>query len=226
LGPSIGLVDAASFLAQYQTVIREEQYRFAAARPDPRILDCGANIGLTSIYWKRLYPHARIVAFEPDPDVFKVLSGNLDSLGFTDVTRLPNAVWSRVATLPFWAQGADAGRLLESTEQNLGQVRPVAAVRLRDYLNEATDLLKVDIEGAEVEVILDCSDRLDTVQNIVVEYHSFVDRPQRLDELLHAIISAGFRVHVLPDVVSSRPLVQKLDNYGMDLQLNVFGSRK
>jgi hypothetical protein len=49
------------------------------------------------------------------------------------------------------------------------------------------DMLKLDIEGAEVDVIVDCLDRLHNIHNVLVEYHSFRWHKQRIDELLHAV---------------------------------------
>ncbi len=49
----------------------------------------------------------------------------------------------------------------------------VGAVRLRDLLTEPVDLLKMDIEGAAVDVLMDCADRLLLIKRLVVEYQFF-----------------------------------------------------
>ncbi|MBK9174775.1 MAG: FkbM family methyltransferase, partial [Flavobacteriales bacterium] len=74
----------------------------------------------------------------------------------------------------------------------------VPSVKLRDVLisNGTVDLLKVDIEGAETEVLLDCGDALGGVQRLYVEYHSFRNRPQRLHELLALLAAQGFRYYL------------------------------
>jgi len=225
LGPTIGLVDSVSFLAQYRVIFAREKYRFTAKRPNPVFLDCGANIGLMSIYWKRAYPRARIIAFEPDPDVFEVLSWNVAHLGLSDIELVQKAVWTCADELPFWVEGADAGRLVQRGDDTTRATRAVQTARLRDYLDMEIDMLKLDIEGAEVEVILDCADRLNNVHNVLVEYHSFHSQKQRIDELLHALLVADFRLHVLPDTVSPQPFLSRLDNMGMDLQLDIFAYR-
>jgi FkbM family methyltransferase len=225
LGPTITLVDSVSFLAQYRVIFGREKYRFTAKRPNPVIVDCGANIGLMSIYWKRAYPRARIVAFEPDPDVFRVLSWNVAHLGLPDIELVQRAVWMCTDELPFWVEGADAGRLVHQSDDPPRPTRLVQTVRLRDYLATEIDMLKLDIEGAEVEVVLDCLDRLKNVHNVHVEYHSFHSQKQRIDELLHALLAADFRLHVLPDTVSPQPFFSRLDNMGMDLQLEIFAYR-
>jgi FkbM family methyltransferase len=161
----------------------QEQYSFSAKRRAPIILDCGANIGLTSIYWNRTYPHAHTTAFEPDPGVFDALAWNIKALGLDHVDPVQRAVWTGHTELGFWADGADGGRLLHPGT-GVDRFRPVKTVRLRDYLSGEIDLLKVDIEGAEVDVLLDCADRLNAVHHLLVEYHSFLDQRQRLADLL------------------------------------------
>jgi FkbM family methyltransferase len=225
LGTPVRLIDAASFLSAYQHIIRDEIYRFEAARPDPLILDGGANIGLAVLYWKRLYPAARITAFEPDPAAYEALAWNCARWGLAGVELHQQAVWRAEETLSFWSEGADGGRLPVGPE-NGGSRISVPAVRLRDYLGEPVDLLKLDIEGAEVDVLLDCAGALDTVAHLFVEYHSFIDHEQRLDDLLGVLRSAGFRLHIQPELVSPQPFVNHLDENGMDQRLNIFAYRR
>src|SRR5262245_55665784 len=62
LGVPITAVDSGSFVNTYAEIFQRELYRFHTDSAGPKILDCGANIGLAVIYFKRLYPHARITA--------------------------------------------------------------------------------------------------------------------------------------------------------------------
>src|SRR5215203_998957 len=74
LGRPLRCVDGASFVASYSEIFKRGIYRFETQSDSPVIIDCGANIGLSVIYFKRLFPAARIIAFEADPSVFDVLS--------------------------------------------------------------------------------------------------------------------------------------------------------
>ena len=224
LGTPVRLIDAASFLSAYRHIIRDEMYRFEAARPDPLILDGGANIGLGVLYWKQLYPAARIIAFEPDPAAYEALASNCAQWGLAGVELRQQAVWRAEETVFFWSEGADGGRLPTGTESRGSRIT-VPAVRLRDYLGAPVDLLKLDIEGAEVEVLLDCDGALDSVGHLFVEYHSFCNREQRLDDLLGVLRSAGFRLHIQPELVSPQPFVNHLNENGMDQRLNIFAYR-
>ena len=102
----------------------------------------------------------------------------------------------------------------------------VRTTRLREQLNEPVDLLKLDIEGAEVDVLLDCADRLDHAALLFVEYHAFTRVTQRLDELLHVIRQAGFRVHALPDSQAIQPFMHRPVFNGKDLRVNLYGFRE
>src|SRR5688572_8635835 len=67
LGAPVRCVDGASFVASYSEIFKRGIYRFETPSESPQIIDCGANIGLSVIYFKRLFPAARITAFEADP---------------------------------------------------------------------------------------------------------------------------------------------------------------
>ena len=102
----------------------------------------------------------------------------------------------------------------------------VPTCRLRDYLTQRVDLLRLDIEGAEVDVLLDCADLLGEVRNLAVDYHSLFNRPQRLDELMGLLTRAGFRMHFLAASQSPSPLLYRTVQGGMDAQLHIFAFRE
>ena len=226
LGKPLQLIDAASFVSAYTQIFERGAYDFSSEGGAPNILDCGANIGLSTLYWKQVYPSAQITAFEPDPGAFRALVWNCEQWQVTGVKLVDKAVWNANEELPFWVEGADGGHLVaDSKAQSVNNI-VVSAVRLRDYLACHIDLLKLDIEGAETEVLIDCSDRLEQVDHIFVEYHSFVGREQRIDDILRILRAAGFRVHIQPELVSPKPFVKRLNDNGMDHRLNVFAYRK
>jgi hypothetical protein len=53
-------------------------YMFKSHSREPVIFDCGSNIGMSVLFFKAVYPHARITAFEPDPGTYKVLNRNIE----------------------------------------------------------------------------------------------------------------------------------------------------
>jgi FkbM family methyltransferase len=231
LGTPVEFLDGPMFVDAYSPIFEREIYRFEPSTAEPRILDCGANIGLATIYWKRLFPNARVVAFEPDPVAFAALCHNLDRLGITDVETLPAAVWSDAGTLTLVHPASDGGRLgsrvVEIDSLVTDEVIDVPAVRLRDRLSEPLDLLKLDIEGAEHDVVHDCADRLHLVDRLFVEYHGFTGVASELTELLQVVAGAGFDVYVEQEHgFADSPFVSRPDNIGMSVQLNLFCYRR
>jgi FkbM family methyltransferase len=222
LGKPFRILDAASFLSMEREIFQQKIYAFSAANGSPRIIDGGANIGLSVFFFKNLYPSCRLTAFEPDPKVFSVLEENVRVHGSEGVELLQRALWSAETTLDFASEGADGGRV--SRDKDSGNAF-VQTVRLRDFLGEQIDFLKLDIEGAETEVLGDCADRLENVSNLFVEYHSFTSERQSLHRLFGILASAGFRVHIHPLSHSPQPFLHRKTQLGMDLQLNVFAYR-
>ena len=78
------------------------------------------------------------------------------------------------------------------------------------------DFLKSDMEGAETEVIEDCAGALARAQRVFVEYHSLVDRPQRVDVIFRVLREAGLRTHVEAFASSPHPFVTRSIRTGMD----------
>jgi len=220
-GRNFQLTDSASFLSIYREVFKDEIYGFTCENDRPYIIDAGANIGLSIIYFKQQHPDAEVIAFEADKDTYDVLKANVASFELQQVTLFNKAVWDSETTLRFFSEGADGGRVAISSDVN--QITEVDAVRLRPYLERKVDLLKIDIEGAEVRVLEDCSDLLSNVERLFVEYHSFAGQEQQLHCLLSLLTSAGFRYYISQvGTRSQHPLNGFAANLGIDNQLNIF----
>lgn len=224
LEKKIHIPDAASFLYAYKEIFQQEIYKFLADTPTPYILDCGANIGVSIIYFKREYPQAEIIGFEPDKNIFKVLSENVVSFGLKNVKLVNRGLWNEETTLRFYSEGADGGRIARLGDNR--QITEIHTTRLREYLNRPVDFLKIDIEGAETLVLEDCQDLLYNVKNLFVEYHSYLHDEQSLDRLLSILKKTGFRYVIQQHgVVSLNPFVQVKHQDGMDILLNISAYR-
>lgn len=181
----------------YREIWQKEIYKFLSNTMNPLVIDCGANVGMGILYFKHLYPMARVIAFEPDPVVFRILKENAKKLKWQEVELFQEAVWSSNEEATFQRHYNIAGRLLPAlVSDGKGLVR-VRTRRLRPLLEkQEVNFLKIDIEGAETEVLEDCADVLTKVRCMFFEYHSFIDKPQTLHRLLAIVNTAGFRVHV------------------------------
>ncbi|MBP7555181.1 MAG: FkbM family methyltransferase [Chitinophagaceae bacterium] len=187
----------------------------------PYIIDCGANIGLSVIYIKKMYPGAQIVAFEPDPVNFDLLNKNVKNFNLDSVELKKEAVWIADTTLNFDGEGSMSSKISE--EQGKG-ANLVKACRLRDYLNRTVDFLKIDIEGAEYAVLKDCHDQLKLVNNLFLEYHGSFKQGPELIEMLQWIEQAGFVFYIKEaTTVFATPFSrQKTGMVPYEVQLNIF----
>ncbi len=223
-GYKITVVDSLSFVWQYKDIFTDEIYRFdSSGNFHPVIYDCGANVGTSCLFFKKLYPHAKITAFEADPNIAKILEKNLLQNKISDVEIISKAVWISDKGIELFPDGADGATVFGKGN---GNKIKIDSIRLKDLLekNENIDMLKMDIEGAEADVIIDCQDSLDHVKNFFIEYHSFIDQKQTLSEILAVLTKNKFRYFIHPVEIRKHPFVNKKskNNTAMDLQLNIF----
>jgi FkbM family methyltransferase len=222
LGAPLETPDGASFVEMYGEIFEQAIYAFSARNPVPYIIDGGANIGLTILYFKKLYPQCQIVGFEPDQAIFNILQKNINASTLDGVKLVCRALSATEQPLRFKTEGSYAGRLARSEDE--GEDR-VETTRLRRFLQRPVDLLKLNIEGAETEVLVDCQDLLMNVENVALEYHSFASEAQTLDRILSLLSKAGFRWHIRPSRSAPQPLLKREVLLGMDLQLYLFAFR-
>ncbi|MCM2265294.1 MAG: FkbM family methyltransferase [Desulfuromonadales bacterium] len=216
----LSVPDIASFLSAYREIFVENIYAFNCKSASPLILDCGANVGLSILYYKERFPLSRVVAYEADPEIFAMLRDNIDANAIEGVDLVRRAVWSTAGCAEFAMEGADGGRI---GEQDCKRTVLVETESLSSILaGRDFDFVKIDIEGAEIEAFLSGEIPLDRLHRVFVEYHSFVDRPQRLGQLLDLFEKDGFRVHIHPPFILPTPFLGIRDKDGMDMQLNLF----
>jgi len=194
--------DLLSFCPQWQDIFVKKALEFRPSTDTPRILDCGANVGLASLYFKRAFPGARISAFEADPAIFALLNANLETNGAVDVERIHAALWTSNGTLTFQCEGSDSGMIGGLSGAVAGRPVVVPSLRLRDLLTkERIDLLKLDVEGAEDAVLRDCADVLVNVRAIVMDLHEFDPATRQAPRILELLSVLGF-AYVVDDFVS------------------------
>lgn len=220
LGSPLEIVDSSSFLFTFKEIMEKEIYKFNSCDQNPYIIDCGANIGLSIIYFKKLYPGSEIVAFEPDRKIFEVLSFNIKSFNLENITLINKGVWKGECKLKFFSEGSDSGRIAVEGDGNITEIE---TLRLREYLKKPVDFLKIDIEGAETDVLKDCSDLLKNVKNIFIEYHSFVNKTQELDIILKILTDSGFRYYTETYSNTKTPFCTRNIALGMDLLVHIYG---
>jgi FkbM family methyltransferase len=121
------------------------------------VIDCGANIGMSVLFFKAFKPDAEVLAFEPDPMTFAGLLQNADRNGLRNVRAENAAVGDRDGTIALYRSSTDPGGLTGSIDPSWGgqQRQDVRVVRRSALLRQPVDFLKLDVEGAEYEIVAD-----------------------------------------------------------------------
>lgn len=213
--------DTGSFVDTYNEIFVSKIYNFKPSSDKTIILDCGANMGLSVLYFSKTYPNHKIYAFEPEAKIYAILKENVETFDLKNVTLLEKAVWDKEEVLEFYTDSGMGGRVL-SSYQNQTPTR-INAVRLLDYITDEVDFLKIDIEGAEVEVLRDCKDVLDKVGSMFFEYHNDINKPQSLHELLTIVKCKGFNYYIKESCVRKTPFTDtNLICESFDMAINIF----
>lgn len=192
---TIRVNDGWNFYAVYKDIFMRRIYHFEARHAHPFILDCGSNIGGAILYYKHVYPQARIIGFEPDPVIFPYLQENVARNGLQGVRLIQAALANRVGTYTFYSDGKTGSRLAEHLRASIPdgwRQYEVPCIRLREYLTEPVDFLKMNIEGAEWDVLADSEDRIKRVSEMVIEYHHLPGLPRTLHKILALLDRRGF----------------------------------
>jgi FkbM family methyltransferase len=188
--------DLLSFCPQWHDIFIDGALEYRADSAAPRILDCGGNLGLASLFLKRRFPSARITAYEADPALFSMLRANLDANGAADVETVHAALWTTNGRVTFQAEGSDSGMIGTLSGAVAGTAVDVPSLRLRDLIecdaNGRIDLLKLDIEGAEDAVLADCEPVLHRVGAIVMDLHEFDPVDRQAPRVLELLARNGF----------------------------------
>ena len=162
------------------------------------ILDIGANIGVASVYFKQIYPHARLFCFEPMFQNFDMLKKNV--FGYSDVDIHQVVLSSEDATIEMIASpssdnkgGWSIFQRGATDEEERVLVEGYHAGRYLDKLGVSSpDLIKIDTEGAEKKILMSLHDyQLENVKYIVGELHG-----ERDFELLDWLEQKGFDIEM------------------------------
>jgi len=187
-GLTIYCHDLMSFYMAAKDIFIHGIYTFKSSSLDPVVIDGGAHIGLFSLMIKKLYPQARIIMFEPDLESLYLLRKNIEANNLTDIEIIEAGLFDQDGVKKFSPDHSDGSSIFVGQ----GSVS-IKVVRLRRFLENNIDFLKLNIEGAELEVLRDNEDLLSGIREMVIEYHGFHEIGQRLHEILAILDRAGFR---------------------------------
>lgn len=149
---------------------------------EPRLIwDLGANIGLTMLQMATQFPAARVVGVELDPGNIALAERNLARVA-ERVEVVEGAVWPDAGRLEYGAPEGDGVDAFRVGESGGGSVAAVTLESLRERFG-TPDYVKMDIEGAESEVLSRNTSWIEGVSRMGVEYHGAYSRERCLTDL-------------------------------------------
>jgi FkbM family methyltransferase len=172
-GSSIVLRGATTDIKCFEKVFLANEYQSPFPLAPQLVVDAGANVGMATLYFAHKYPDATIVAIEPEPANFRILQRNCGRL--RNVVLIQAALWPEHRKLKINDHNSDAWTFSVSEEQS-DAAAEVVAITVDEILGRfgarQIDLLKLDIEGAELDLFSRGGDGwMDRVRCIVIELH-------------------------------------------------------
>jgi len=201
---SFNLLKNSSDVSVFNQVIFNQEYKYLVELLNLKnikvetIFDCGANIGLTSIYLSSFYENSYIYAFEPATETFKRLENHIILNNISNVKLFKKGVWNKSTFLKAdntFRDGNDWSFRLVETEKK--EEALFETISINEVLNQnnikSIDILKIDIEGGEVDLFsTNYLDWLSKTKVIAIEIHDEFDC--RID-IENKIKSAGFQLY-------------------------------
>jgi len=157
------------------------------------IIDSGANIGCSAIYFHLLFPNAKIVCIEPEESNFKLLKKNIQiNNALAEIIPLQMAVWNEVTELELmqrdWSHDAFHVMKKPIPDQVISKIGTTTFPQLmQEFGYGQIDLLKIDIEGAEQTIFKDDAHWqlfIPKTKRLIIEVHDEFISAQKLCDLL------------------------------------------
>lgn len=195
---TVTYLDKQEFHSIKDEIFNSDVYYFETDNPTPLIIDAGAHIGMATLYFKKLFPFAQIIAIEPNPIAFKILEENIWQNNLSDIQTLNIVLDANNSEITLhqdpdqeWLSSTSIREGAWNGEQKTEPIT-VPARKLSEFLDQPIDLLKLDIEGAEISVLQEASDKLKNIQRMIIECHA--TKFETLSNLQSHLEKMGFTV--------------------------------
>jgi len=161
-------------LARFKDIASEYE-RIAGAGRTPLIVDCGANIGASPVWFARLFPNARVFALEPEEHNFEILQLNCRT--YPSITCRKAAISCTDETVYVEDPGAGDWGFRTTSRPAAGKT-PVPAYCIESIENQFPEaellLVKVDIEGGEARLFESNLAWIERAMVIIIELHDWL----------------------------------------------------
>jgi FkbM family methyltransferase len=235
-GKKITYVDSLSTIFQYKEYFVDFVELPRLEKTDV-IIDIGANVGISTLYFRKRYPSNSINAYEPDPIIFKSLTKNLKNKNVICYNR---AVSNKSGKAMFETTGADTGKIISKNKlsqtnnskevieskkskesKSIMEVEVVSLESIAQSQKGTIGLLKIDIEGHENNLLSSLTKVLPNVKYFLLEFHTDEKEPQKLSKLLEILEKLEFRYYI-ESAYRRKNVFEKSKVSQFDFQINIY----
>lgn len=159
-----------------------------------KIVDLGANVGYSCMYWCKKYPECRVTALEPHPRHVGLMKENLARNGMLDrVNVVAAAAGSKERNL--YLTDAQTSSAVTAEASDL-EIRVLDVFQISELALGSIDLLKIDIEGGEYELLSDPRFAELNVRTLVIEWHNTPQYPDGKTWCIEKLQELGYQTHI------------------------------
>lgn len=160
-------------------------YHFKTESKNPIIIDLGAHIGISTLFFKHIYPEAKIVCVEPNPENIKLLELNIKENILTNVSILPFAILDKNDEVNFNIDSSNnswfsTGSIIKGSWKHTQKTKniKVKSININDLIDNVLtiskqiDLIKIDVEGSEYLVLERIENKYFVdIKKLIIEFH-------------------------------------------------------
>lgn len=173
----------------YDETYKRGVYNIDLKTDCPVIWDAGSNIGISILNFKRLYPNASIVGFEPVQDSYDMIKKNISMNHLKDVAVFPFGVFSSSKDDILYLDDDETSVCASIYHPENGHPVKIKLLRISDDINEYIDMFKIDIEESEYELLWDLirTGKIKYIKNMAVEFHNRINRDSEYHSLMYLL---------------------------------------
>ena len=206
-------------------VFTSDIYHFKCKTEQPLIVDCGANIGLSMLYFKRIFPKAKIHAFEPDTKNYEYFLKNVKSFGWETSVFPYQKLVSNTDGYEFFEELGNAGSKISKNDSG----KRIEKIRLKDFLlslESKINFLKIDIEGSEFDVLPDLKSIFPKIEKMYIEFHLDKNNFQEFYQYIEGLLGDDFNFQITTNFLENENIYESIGSGNSKTYYNVFAVNK
>jgi FkbM family methyltransferase len=153
--------------------VKKEYSNILESKKSPLIIDCGSNIGSSSVYFNKIFPISNIVSIEPDKNSYEFSKKNIN---FNNSLLINKAVNCEKNIINFFSDPKDnrASKVVDDSKESVKSITINEIINDIENNNNKPFLIKIDIEGFENKLFLKNYEWINEFKIIIIEIHDWM----------------------------------------------------